>query len=103
MDKARQAMIRMEMIDGKCEGEISGKCCDVGNMMLTVFMDAAEDDRDIRCMLRKTARIFLRESSIFRGVTDYVRGRVLTGILGAAAIYGALYGVGAVLHWIGVV
>lgn len=41
-------------------------------------------------------------TGIFAGIADYWRGHVITSIVGAAAIYGALRGVGAVLHWMGV-
>lgn len=42
-------------------------------------------------------------ANIFKGVTDYWRGHVLTSIAGAAALYGALRGFGYLLHMLGVV
>lgn len=40
---------------------------------------------------------------LFKGVTDYWRGHVLTSLAGAAVLYGALRAFGALLQVLGVV
>lgn len=80
MDKARQAHFRAEIIDGEFHGWFGGTYDDLALCVEQGMVD----------------------TGIFRGVFDYWRGHVLTSIFGAACIYGALRGLGAVLHLMGV-
>jgi len=102
MEKARQAFVHMEMVDDHCEGEIRGDGNAIANTMLSVMIDASKD-KDVRRLLRDVCRVYLRKTSVFTGVIEYVRGKWLGGVIGAAVIAGAIYAASWVAHLVGVV
>ena len=102
MNKARQAHFNAEIIDGEFRGSFVGKYDDLALCVEQGVESLIRKHPDIRRDFRRAFGNVMLDTSIFKGVCDYWRGHVLTGIFGAACIYGALRGVGAVLHWMGV-
>lgn len=102
MNKARQAHFNAEIIDGEFHGSFVGTYDDLALCIEQGAESLIRKHPDIRRNFIRAFGHVMLDTGIFKGVCDYWRGHVLTSIFGAACIYGALRGVGAVLHWMGV-
>lgn len=103
MNKARQSHFNAEIIDGKFRGSCGGTYDDLALCVEQGVESLICKHPDIRRNFKRAFGHVMLDTGIFAGVVDYWRGHVLTSIFGAACIYGALRGVGAVLHWMGIV
>ena len=102
MNKARQAHFNAEIIDGEFRVRYGGSYDDIALCIEQGAESAIRKHPDIRRNFRRAFGNVMLDTGIFAGVVDFWRGHVLTGIVGAACIYGALRGLGAVLHLMGV-
>ena len=102
MNKARQAHFRAEIIDGEFHGWFGGTYDDLALCVEQGVESLIRKHPDIRRVFRRAFGKVMLDTGIFKGVFDYWRGHIVSSIFGAAVIYGALRGVGAVLHAMGV-
>lgn len=102
MNKARQAHFNAEIIDGEFRVRYGGSYDDIALCIEQGAESVIRKHPDIRRNFIRAFGHVMLDTGIFKGVCDYWRGHVLTSIFGAACIYGALRGLGAVLHLMGV-
>ncbi len=103
MEKDRISRINVQMMNGENYGVpiIDGDPVELIIMSMSVASTMAINHPDKRWAIRKLMRRLKRETLpewFQRFLND-----LPWGIVGAACIYGVLRGVGAVLHWMGVV
>lgn len=102
MGKDRISRISVQMLNGKNYGVpiIDGDAVELIAMSMSVASAVAINNPDARWAFRKLKRRLSREM-----LPEWIQRFVIDlpwGIVGAAAIYGALRGVGVLLHWMGV-
>lgn len=109
MEKAKWSYIRMERIDGEnVHGCIDG---DDPEELLAMLADGVVEVLHNHPRHRRGARRLFRQ--VFRdtrisppwwaGIAEFWRGRIVSGVIGAAVIAGAIYAASWVAHLAGVV
>ena len=100
-EKARQAKICMELVDSKTNSEYYGSVREISGLLEDSFTELITSDPKMRRAIRYATRNAMRNT-----LPDFVRywldGWPLT-VAGAAALYGVIYGLSVVCHWLGVV
>ncbi len=103
MEKGRISRISVQMLNGENYGVpiIDGDAIELIIMSMSVASTVAINNPDKRWAFRKLFRRLNRKT--YPDWFQRFMNDLPWGILGAAVIYGALYVVCAVLHWMGVV
>ena len=109
MEKAKRSLIRIERIDGETVNGFLDS--DDPEELISMLGDALADIlyKHPHCRLgaRRLFRRVLRDTRVnppwYDGVLNYWRGRWKNGVIGAALLTGAIYGLSYVAHWLGVV
>ena len=100
MNKARQARFIAEILDGEFRGAFYGTEDDLALCVEQGAEYLFERHPSMRKKFRRATRAAMWATAP-KWIQRFVRD-LPWGIFGAACIYGVIYGVGAVLHWIGV-
>jgi len=108
MEKAKWSYIRMERIDGEnVHGCIDG---DDPEELLSMLADGVAEVlhnhprhwRGARRLFRRVLRDTRINPPWYAGIVDFWRGRIVSGIIGAAVLTGAIYALSYVAHLVGV-
>ena len=100
-EKARQAKICLEMVDSKAKSEYYGSVREISDLLEDSFTELIHDDHAMRRVIRVASRNAMR-NTMPELVRYWLDGWPLT-VAGAAALYGVIYGLSVVCHWLGVV
>lgn len=100
MNKAEQATIRIEMIDGDGVVEMHGKLNALQNALCGALIESATESNDVRKMIRKVSRIVLRETRS-RRAWEWMHS-LKVGVFVIPGVYGVMWLIGQIGHALGV-
>lgn len=100
MNKAEQALIHIDMIDGDGTVEMRGKMSVVMNTLCCALMECATESNDVRKMIRKACRIVLRETRS-RRAWEWIHSAKV-GIFVIPGVLGVMWVIGEIGHALGV-
>lgn len=106
MEKAKHSLIRIERIDGQTVNGFLDS--DDPEELIAMLGDALADIlyKHPHCRLG-ARRLFRRVFRDWRepwgaGIVEFWRGRIVSGVIGAAALTGVIYGASYIAHLLGV-
>ena len=108
MEKVKHSLIRIERIDGQTvKGFLDS---DDPEELLSMLADGVCEvlHNHPKCWngARRLFRHVIRDTRVtppwYAGLVDFWRGRIVSGIIGAAVLTGGIYAVSYVFHWLGV-
>jgi len=108
MGKAKRSIVRVERIDGVTVASgLTGDDYDellamIGDALAYWLLDRPKEWRKARKMMHRVIRDW-RPEPWYAGLVDFWRGRIVSGIIGAAVLTGGIYAASYVAHWLGVV
>ena len=107
MEKAKHSLIRIERIDGQT---VNGFLDSDDPEELIAMLGGALADilyKHPHCRLgaRRLFRRVLRDTRVnppwWAGIVEFWRGRIVSGVIGAAILFGIVYGFAALMHALG--
>ena len=108
MEKAKRSLIRIERIDGETvNGFLDSEDPEeliamLGDALADILYKHPRYRRGARRLFRRVFRDTRISPPWYAGIVEYWHGHIVTGLIGAAALTGVIYGASYIAHLLGV-